>query len=217
MLRARLDKSKSKSKKKKKIVRRRTKWAGVTFSSTSVLSSRFRRERETMLSAEMRQRRPKPATEAGSSSDRYTDESRDHRRRDNVGEAEDKGLRWFLPLLVLGCLRHMSATSNIIHDCDEVFNYWEPLHYVLYKSGFQTWEYRFVPFFFSFHCSTVTQMDTNNLYINWILILHFILFPYLIWNVSSTCTLIKELGCNSPVLCTKCWGILHLTQTNALL
>ncbi|KAF3326844.1 dol-P-Man:Man(6)GlcNAc(2)-PP-Dol alpha-1,2-mannosyltransferase isoform X1 [Carex littledalei] len=94
-----------------------------------------------MLSAEMRQRRPKPATEAGSSSDRYTDESRDRRRRDNGGEAEDKGLRWFLPLLVLGCLRYMSATSNIVHDCDEVFNYWEPLHYVLYKSGFQTWEY----------------------------------------------------------------------------
>ncbi|PQP93085.1 dol-P-Man:Man(6)GlcNAc(2)-PP-Dol alpha-1 2-mannosyltransferase [Prunus yedoensis var. nudiflora] len=38
-------------------------------------------------------------------------------------------------------LRYMSATSNIIHDCDEVFNYWEPLHYLLYKSGFQTWEY----------------------------------------------------------------------------
>lgn len=38
-------------------------------------------------------------------------------------------------------LRYMSATSNIVHDCDEVFNYWEPLHYLLYKSGFQTWEY----------------------------------------------------------------------------
>ncbi|XP_022872627.1 dol-P-Man:Man(6)GlcNAc(2)-PP-Dol alpha-1,2-mannosyltransferase-like [Olea europaea var. sylvestris] len=34
----------------------------------------------------------------------------------------------------------MSATSNIVHDCDEVFNYWEPLHLLLYKSGFQTWE-----------------------------------------------------------------------------
>ncbi|XP_020244579.1 dol-P-Man:Man(6)GlcNAc(2)-PP-Dol alpha-1,2-mannosyltransferase [Asparagus officinalis] len=44
-------------------------------------------------------------------------------------------------MLALGLLRHMSASSNIVHDCDEVFNYWEPLHYVLYKSGFQTWEY----------------------------------------------------------------------------
>lgn len=26
-------------------------------------------------------------------------------------------------------------------DCDEVFNYWEPLHFLLYGTGFQTWEY----------------------------------------------------------------------------
>lgn len=58
------------------------------------------------------------------------------------GDVEkDKGLGWFLPLFALGMLRYMSATSNIIHDCDEVFNYLEPLHYLLYRSGFQTWEY----------------------------------------------------------------------------
>ena len=28
-----------------------------------------------------------------------------------------------------------------IQDCDEVFNYWEPLHYMLHGFGFQTWEY----------------------------------------------------------------------------
>lgn len=28
-----------------------------------------------------------------------------------------------------------------IMDCDEVYNYWEPLHFLLYSSGFQTWEY----------------------------------------------------------------------------
>ncbi|KAK6934152.1 GPI mannosyltransferase, partial [Dillenia turbinata] len=56
-------------------------------------------------------------------------------------EEVDNGLKWFLPILTLGLLRYMSATSNIIHDCDEVFNYWEPLHYLLYNSGFQTWEY----------------------------------------------------------------------------
>ncbi|XP_022717264.1 dol-P-Man:Man(6)GlcNAc(2)-PP-Dol alpha-1,2-mannosyltransferase-like [Durio zibethinus] len=53
----------------------------------------------------------------------------------------DRGLGWFTALFALGMLRYMSATSNIIHDCDEVFNYWEPLHYLLYRSGFQTWEY----------------------------------------------------------------------------
>lgn len=38
--------------------------------------------------------------------------------------------------------RLLSAWLNIIHDCDEVFNYWEPLHYLLYGYGLQTWEYR---------------------------------------------------------------------------
>lgn len=33
-----------------------------------------------------------------------------------------------------------SIWSNI-SDCDETFNYWEPLHYLLYKKGLQTWEY----------------------------------------------------------------------------
>ncbi|KAK9046446.1 hypothetical protein V6N11_052333 [Hibiscus sabdariffa] len=53
----------------------------------------------------------------------------------------DRGLAWFTALFALGMVRYMSATTNIIHNCDEVFNYWEPLHYLLYKSGFQTWEY----------------------------------------------------------------------------
>ncbi|EPS41638.1 hypothetical protein H072_4458 [Dactylellina haptotyla CBS 200.50] len=35
----------------------------------------------------------------------------------------------------------VSATFAIIPDCDEVFNYWEPTHYISYGSGLQTWEY----------------------------------------------------------------------------
>ncbi|KAE9620794.1 hypothetical protein Lal_00019309 [Lupinus albus] len=58
-----------------------------------------------------------------------------------VRSSKDEGLGWLFPFLGLGILRYMSATSNIIHDCDEVFNYWEPLHFLLFKSGFQTWEY----------------------------------------------------------------------------
>ncbi len=38
--------------------------------------------------------------------------------------------------------RILSALYNIIHDCDEVYNYWEPLHFLLYGHGMQTWEYR---------------------------------------------------------------------------
>jgi len=37
----------------------------------------------------------------------------------------------------------VSARYNLVHDCDEVFNFWEPLHYLLYGYGKQTWEYRY--------------------------------------------------------------------------
>ena len=44
-------------------------------------------------------------------------------------------------LLLLSSLRILSSYFNIINDCDETFNYWEPLHYVLFSQGLQTWEY----------------------------------------------------------------------------
>lgn len=95
------------------------------------------------MALEMRQRRPQtsdpPPSTAASSSYSKSDKP----GRSTTSEDEGKGIGWFFPLFALGLLRYMSATSNIIHDCDEVFNYWEPLHYLLYKSGFQTWEYRF--------------------------------------------------------------------------
>ncbi|XP_055329427.1 alpha-1,2-mannosyltransferase ALG9-like [Paramacrobiotus metropolitanus] len=34
-----------------------------------------------------------------------------------------------------------SMVWSYITDCDETYNYWEPLHYVLNHRGFQTWEY----------------------------------------------------------------------------
>ncbi|EGD82573.1 hypothetical protein PTSG_03225 [Salpingoeca rosetta] len=43
-------------------------------------------------------------------------------------------------VLVLGA-RLCSALFSNISDCDETYNYWEPLHYLVYGSGFQTWEY----------------------------------------------------------------------------
>uniref|UniRef100_A0A1Q3G447 Mannosyltransferase n=1 Tax=Culex tarsalis TaxID=7177 RepID=A0A1Q3G447_CULTA len=45
---------------------------------------------------------------------------------------------------VFGCLflaRLISALFLHISDCDETYNYWEPVHYLLYGKGFQTWEY----------------------------------------------------------------------------
>ncbi|KAF9972115.1 mannosyltransferase [Actinomortierella ambigua] len=38
-------------------------------------------------------------------------------------------------------IRALSATYANISDCDEVFNYWDPLHYLQYGSGLETWEY----------------------------------------------------------------------------
>lgn len=92
-----------------------------------------------------RQRRFQPSDESevvGSSSSSAAYTKLDKPGRSGGGEEGDKGLAWLTPLIALAMLRYMSATSNIIHDCDEVFNYWEPLHFLLYKSGFQTWEYR---------------------------------------------------------------------------
>ena len=35
----------------------------------------------------------------------------------------------------------LAAVYSPIQDCDEVFNYWEPSHYIAHGSGLQTWEY----------------------------------------------------------------------------
>jgi alpha-1,2-mannosyltransferase len=49
-------------------------------------------------------------------------------------------------LLAFLAIRTLSAAfnPNVIADCDEVFNYWEPTHYIAHGYGFQTWEYRYL-------------------------------------------------------------------------
>ncbi|KAG8833676.1 mannosyltransferase, partial [Serendipita sp. 399] len=37
-------------------------------------------------------------------------------------------------------VRFCAAMYSNISDCDEVFNFWEPLHYIHHGYGFQTWE-----------------------------------------------------------------------------
>ncbi|CAG4990997.1 unnamed protein product [Colias eurytheme] len=44
-------------------------------------------------------------------------------------------------LALLLTARLISAYWGHIADCDETYNYWEPLHYLVYGSGLQTWEY----------------------------------------------------------------------------
>lgn len=45
-----------------------------------------------------------------------------------------------IPPLYVGW-RVMTANEMPIMDCDEVYNYWEPLHFIMFEAGFQTWEY----------------------------------------------------------------------------
>lgn len=42
---------------------------------------------------------------------------------------------------LLMSLRLSAAIWSNISDCDETYNYWEPLHLILYGNGLQTWEY----------------------------------------------------------------------------
>lgn len=44
----------------------------------------------------------------------------------------------FIPLLLI---RILSGIFNIISDCDETYNYWEPTSFLLTDYGMQTWEY----------------------------------------------------------------------------
>ncbi|KAG9314095.1 glycosyltransferase family 22 protein [Chiua virens] len=41
---------------------------------------------------------------------------------------------------ILLLVRVAGAMYSNISDCDEVFNFWEPLHFLQYGHGFQTWE-----------------------------------------------------------------------------
>lgn len=46
-----------------------------------------------------------------------------------------------LSACVLSLVRSFGAIFSPIADCDETFNYWEPMHFLLFGFGFQTWEY----------------------------------------------------------------------------
>jgi alpha-1,2-mannosyltransferase len=48
-------------------------------------------------------------------------------------------LSTLLPVLIF--VRLVAALFSPMSDCDEVMNYWEPLHMMLFGRGLQTWEY----------------------------------------------------------------------------
>jgi alpha-1,2-mannosyltransferase len=49
------------------------------------------------------------------------------------------GWKYLIPLYI--SWRIFYANRVPIMDCDEVYNYWEPLHFLSYGNGLQTWEY----------------------------------------------------------------------------
>ncbi len=59
-----------------------------------------------------------------------------------MGQQKMVHLPAFLAILHIG-IRISLANKPPITDCDEVFNYWEPLHFLEYGFGMQTWEYHF--------------------------------------------------------------------------
>lgn len=48
---------------------------------------------------------------------------------------------WYTMFGVLVVCRSVFALLNLVWDCDETYNYWEPMHMLAYQSGAQTWEY----------------------------------------------------------------------------
>ncbi|EDQ88564.1 uncharacterized protein MONBRDRAFT_26137 [Monosiga brevicollis MX1] len=61
------------------------------------------------------------------------------------GKAQATGGGWstvdMMAYMLIMCRCAIAATLSHITDCDEVYNYWEPTHYLLHGSGMQTWEY----------------------------------------------------------------------------
>jgi alpha-1,2-mannosyltransferase len=52
-------------------------------------------------------------------------------------------MQWYAHVLIVLFItwRVLIANRMPITDCDEVYNYWEPLHFLLRGRGLQTWEY----------------------------------------------------------------------------
>uniref|UniRef100_A0A0K0D916 Mannosyltransferase n=1 Tax=Angiostrongylus cantonensis TaxID=6313 RepID=A0A0K0D916_ANGCA len=67
-------------------------------------------------------------------------------------------------LKLLFSLRLSAALWSNISDCDEVYNYWEPLHLFLFGKGFQTWEYSPVYAIRSYFYIYLNYIPANLLY-----------------------------------------------------
>lgn len=85
----------------------------------------------------MKRRRALDAVAVGSTPRKHPSPSPTTKKLRDPAWAPSVGAAFVLLLIA----RILGAAFNIILDCDEVYNYWEPLHYLLYGYGMQTWEY----------------------------------------------------------------------------
>lgn len=67
--------------------------------------------------------------------------SKSNNKCKRVGRVAQARMTFYGSVTVLLAVRLLSACQNLVHDADETYNYWEPLHYLLHGTGFQTWEY----------------------------------------------------------------------------
>ncbi len=59
----------------------------------------------------------------------------------NLGMSNPCDLSLVAAFCVFLSVNLLASTYAPIQDCDEVFNYWEPTHYIFHGFGLQTWEY----------------------------------------------------------------------------
>ncbi|KAF9245824.1 glycosyltransferase family 22 protein [Melanogaster broomeanus] len=85
----------------------------------------------------LRLRRPEPSKPTSSTPARHTGILQDQLRR-AARRPWNPDFSAAVRLLLL--VRVAGAMYSNIQDCDEVFNFWEPLHYLDHGHGFQTWE-----------------------------------------------------------------------------
>ncbi|PNS20671.1 hypothetical protein CAC42_2916 [Sphaceloma murrayae] len=62
----------------------------------------------------------------------------------NAEKRKDLTFMYFRPwqvFIAFAIVNTLAAIYSPIQDCDEVFNFWEPTHYLHHGYGFETWEY----------------------------------------------------------------------------
>ncbi|KAK7063943.1 mannosyltransferase [Favolaschia claudopus] len=85
----------------------------------------------------IRLRRPEPIDQKPKQPPRHTGILQDQLRR---AARRPWNPSFSLAVRILLLIRVTGAMYSNIDDCDEVFNFWEPLHFLDHGYGFQTWE-----------------------------------------------------------------------------